>query len=422
MGKTINSGLCIWGVGSLFYLYEMILRIATGVMADDLRTDFGLMGTQLGFLASAYYYAYTPLQIPSGLLLDHLGVRRIITVSSALCAFSAFLFAHSYSFAMAIFARFLLGAGSACAFIGCLKLASKWFDISCFPLMVGLTNMMGCLGGMFSGELIAQRMNAVGWRQTLIEFSWIGLGVTVLCWFFIKDGPAIQPLKETVASPKMSLKELKKSLATIAYKPQIWLSGLIGGLMYVPVTGFAELWAIPFLVKTYGITKEKASLVNVCFFLGMALGSPLMARVFHYVKSYRLVIATSSAILAFLFLPIALCRFIPFWATFGITGLAGMIMGSQVLTFSLSQNHVSQEQSGTAAAFTNCIIMLSGIIFQPLLGGVLDFFWTGQTNESGIRIYDDITYSYGILILPLCFVFSLALSFFISAPPKSQEK
>src|SRR3989338_3198608 len=75
----------IWAMAALFYLYEYVLRVSPSVMTEGLTQSFGVTSTELGVLSSFYYYAYTILQVPCGVIVDKWGPRRVITFSSILC-------------------------------------------------------------------------------------------------------------------------------------------------------------------------------------------------------------------------------------------------------------------------------------------------------------------------------------------------
>jgi predicted MFS family arabinose efflux permease len=396
-------GVISWMVAGLFYLYEMILRTGMSVIAEELRLTFGLMSTQIGLLASAYHYAYVPLQVPCGMMLDALGVRKLLTFSCALCTLGAYVFAESPSPWAAALGRFIIGAGSAGAFIGCLKLVAGWFDSRYFAVMTGITNMMGCLGSVFAGKPLAVYMHSVGWRVAMMHLATAGVVMTAGCWFLIRD-PEKRPQDHW---PMM------KALQLIIRKKEIWLAGAVGGLMYLPITAFAEMWGVPFLKMTYHISEGTASIGTMAMFIGMAIGGPLSGTAAEKMKSYRLTMMLASALLCLLFFAVAYAQFISFLGVVFLLFWIGVLLGAQVLSFSLSQVQSPKQTSGTAAALTNAVIMLGGLIVQPLLGVILDLFWDQKTNASGIRIYSPETYRWAIFVLPLCLLGSVILLFFM---------
>jgi len=293
--KIKSRSVSYWVLAALFYLYEMTLRASTSVMANDLQSSFSLNAGQLGLLSAMYYWAYTPLQIPCGLILDKMGSRKLITFSCLVCASSACLFSVTENIWVACFARFCMGAGSASAFISALSLIVGWFPPKHFALMAGLTNMMGSVGGVFAGTPLAWLMTRVGWRHALLLLGFLGFFLSFLTWFGIKD------------SSKEGRKELPllSGLFVAIRKRQVWLAATIGGLLYLPISAFAELWAVPFIEKSYGVPKEKAALVTMALYISMGLGSPLVAFLGNYVKSYTKVLKMTSVMAAFLFILLA---------------------------------------------------------------------------------------------------------------------
>src|SRR3954470_19954672 len=76
--KTALYAWLVCGLGALFYCYEYFLRISPSVMTQDLMRVYHLDAAMLGNLAAFYYYAYTPMQLPVGVLMDRFGPRRLL--------------------------------------------------------------------------------------------------------------------------------------------------------------------------------------------------------------------------------------------------------------------------------------------------------------------------------------------------------
>lgn len=402
--KSFMQAWIIWSCAGLFYFYEMILRASTGVMANDLMRDFSVASTSLGVLSSFYYYAYVALQIPCGVIVDRLGTRKVITVSTLLCVVGSLIFAMSDSLMLAQVGRFLIGAGSACAFLSCLKIGSDWFLPAQFAIIAGLTNMMGTLGGMVSGPPFALLMNAYGWRQATMIAAYIGLGLAVVCWFVIKERSS------TIASDSIPLLEGLKAVARV---PQNWIIGIVGGLMYVPVSAFCELWAIPYLMEKYQIANDTASLASVMVYIGIAVGSPLAAKLSDHWHSRIRIIGLSSILTAVLFLVTLYIDGLPFWGMLGLLFIIGMINSGQILCFAAIKETMPNAISGTAVGFTNALVMMSGIVFQPVLGAILDFGWKGGLTPEGARLYDIEAYHMTMLAIPACLGISWLLMKFV---------
>jgi MFS family permease len=80
------------------------------------------------------------------MILDKIGPKYLIACSAALCSMGSFLFCGFSDIHIAQLGRLLIGAGSACAFVSCLQIATSLLPVKYFPMIAGITNMMGTVG------------------------------------------------------------------------------------------------------------------------------------------------------------------------------------------------------------------------------------------------------------------------------------
>lgn len=398
----------IWGAAAFFYLYEYILRVSPSVMTDGLMNSFGVTSTDLGILTSFYYYSYTALQIPCGIIVDKLGPRRVIAFSSLLCTIGSLQFAFSDTLFSAQIGRFLMGAGSACAFLSTLKVAADWFSPRKFVVAAGLTSMMGVLGGSFGARPFAVLVNEVGWRQSMTYATLAGLVVTALVWILIKDRKThhIEYHQETSASVIAGLK-------IITTNSQSWLIALYGCLMYLPISAFAELWGVPYLMKAYDIDNELASTASIMIFIGMAIGGPTAAWLSNRLQS-RYKVMLGSAVGSLVVFSMAIMGvFVPLGVVFILLFVVGLCKGGQILCFTCVKEINPARISGTTVGFTNTVVMMSGVVFQPGLGMLLDFVWDGSVSPTGIRFYSAEAYRIAMFAIPIALLINCLLIKFI---------
>jgi fucose permease len=71
----------IWLLAAGFYFYEFVLRVSPSVMVDELMTSFGITASAVGVLSAFYLYAYAPMQLPVGLLMDRYGIKKILSLA-----------------------------------------------------------------------------------------------------------------------------------------------------------------------------------------------------------------------------------------------------------------------------------------------------------------------------------------------------
>ncbi|MDR1333773.1 MAG: MFS transporter [Holosporaceae bacterium] len=403
--KKINSNpWIIWGIANIFYLYEVMLRVSPGVMTNDLMLHYNITSGMLGIMISFFYYSYTLLQLPCGLILDKLGARTLIGSSVILSTTGSVLFALTSNVIVAQIGRCMVGAGAACAFISCLQIASIVFPPKHFAIFAGITNMMGTAGALCGGFPIARSVNFIGWRETIFILAAIGMLIAIAAFVFIPKVIKI-PENESVHNSFMSI------FRKVIVNKQIILSGIVGGFMYLAVSAFSELWAIPFFMTKYNIDNETASLAPSMLFIGFAIGSIPIAIIAKKLNGYMKTIRIAIVSMGLLFIPLIYVDNMKI--SFLIVFLLGILTAAEVLVFTCARNNELPQNAGTAIAFSNGLVMLAGSIFQPVLGTMLDFFWTGGISAQGIRIYDISCYQKAMLALPICLVVAYLLSLFV---------
>lgn len=402
----------IWGAAALFYLYEYVLRASPGVMTNELMRDFGVSATALGVFTSAYYFSYVPLQVPCGMIVDWLGTRRVVTISAILCTIGSFMFATSESLFLASVARFIMGAGSACAYLSCLKIASEWFPSQRFAVIAGITMMMGTFGGIFGGKPFAMLVNVTDWRMAMTIAGFVGLAVSVGAWLVIRDHPTGGVHHKTSQEP-MTLVRLWEGLKVIMSNSQTWLIGIYAALMYTILSAFAEMWGTPYLMAAYEINNETASYGSMLVFIGMAMGcwvSPLLAN--HW-RSHRKVMSIGAIGALSMFLPAIYWNNLPLSSVFMLLFFSGFFCGWQILNFAAAKEINPPEFSGTTMGFMNALTMASAPIFQSLLGKLIDLFEEGEVGLDGVKLYSAEAYQYALFAIPASLLLAWVILRFI---------
>ncbi|HMB14812.1 MAG TPA: MFS transporter, partial [Pelovirga sp.] len=125
-------GWIMWGLVANLYLVGFFQRVAPAVMVDELMADFQIGAAVLGNLSAAYFYAYAAMQIPSGMLADAIGPRRLSAYAALIASLGIFAFALSPYLWLAYMGRFMIGATVAVAFVACVKLAGHWIPTNRF--------------------------------------------------------------------------------------------------------------------------------------------------------------------------------------------------------------------------------------------------------------------------------------------------
>lgn len=401
----------VCALGALFYCYEYFLRISPSVMARELMGDYHLCAAQFGYLVASYYYIYTPMQLFVGLLMDRYGPRRLLTLACFCCALGAYLFADNILL-LAYVGRFLIGFGSAFAFVGALKLAATWLPPSQFGLASGATTCLGMVGAMAGDATLGHMVHGFGWRNTIYISAIAGAVLMTLLYLFVRDQNPVQAnrySKLQCHSQPATMKDLFTGMLLAIKNLNIWYAGIIGFCMYVGVSTFAELWGISYLRSTYSLDSIQAGRLIFMIFLGWAIGGPLMGIISDRLRRRKLIIVCGSILSLII---TCLILYVPIWSIKEIRLLflfMGIFNSAQVLIFVVAREVCSKEVTGIAIALANMLTMLGGMIFQPLIGKILDLCWNGAM-ANGVRFFSAYDYRIAFAILPISLFIAVILS------------
>lgn len=401
--KTMTGlAFAMCALAAIFYCYEYYLRVAPSVMSAELKFAFNLSDAAFGHLAACYYYAYTPMQIPVGMMMDKYGLRRILTIACLTCVVGTYLFSATGSVLLAQIGRFLVGFGSAFAYVGILKISDVWLPRKYFAFMAGLSTTLGLAGAM-SGQLtMAYMVKGLGWQSTLMYSVIIGGVLTAALWVVLRD--------EATNEKKKEAKEgigILKGLAFMVKNKSMWINGIIGCLTYLPLSAFAELWAIPFL-EAVGFSKPEAAMGSSMVLLGFAVGGPLFGLMSDKIQSRRVPLIFGSLLSAlFMFLLITMPSVSKPWM-FSLLFLSGFFASVEILVFAVGNDLNRKEVAATAVAFTNMFTMLGGVVLPPLIGKLLD---NSHGMINGVAAASKASdFSSALLILPCALVLAGILS------------
>jgi hypothetical protein len=96
----------------------------------------------------------------------------------------------------------------------------------------------------------------------------------------------------------------------------------------------------------------------------------------------------------------------------------GLFCSAQIVVFAISHEASQMKIAGTAIALTNMVVMVGGNIFQPVIGKLLDYGWTGALVD-GARVYPIQAYQTALSVLPIGIFIALIIAFFSKEPDRS---
>jgi MFS family permease len=422
--KILPWLMCI--LAAVFYCFEYFQRVSTSVLQTEIMSLYHINIATFGLLASAYYWAYTPMQVLVGTLMDHFGVRRLMTLAILSCTIGAFFFGMHENIALAMLSRFMIGFGSAFAFVGVLKLAADWLPYKFFSFFSGITTMLGMLGAI-SGELMLESLvEDFGLSPTLMGSAIFAAALAGISWFCIKDHPRSSykmKLKKGRLTFWLECQRLFEDIRSVFTQKQFLTNALLGAFLFMPTTLFAEQWGIDYLVNAKGFSILKAATVTSSMFVGWAIGAPLMGLLSEKIKRRRLPMLLGSFAASVL---VSICLYMPNLKLDELRilfGLVGFASSTQILVFAVAHDLIKPQLIGTGVALTNMVINIGGLI-QPIIGFMLIWFTPKAIQLSETTTHYPIeSYQKALLILPICFIVALVISaFFLKESYRSSTK
>lgn len=378
----------VWGLAAAAFGFGFFMRVSPSAMVDNLMRDFAVGGAVLGNLSAIYFYIYAGSQIPIGALMDRWGPRLMISASVAISAIGTVVFAIAPSVEAAYVGRFLVGAGSACAFVGSLTLAAAWFPANRFAYLSGLTMFAGMSGGVLGQAPLAQLVSLVGWRTTMLGAAGFAAALALLIWLVVRDAPT-----NATAPPrrKATSHDLARSILAAVRSPRICAIAIMAASFTGLLLAYGGLWGVPYLMTRYGLERPEAAFFVTFNLLGFAIGAPaggwLSDRIGR--RKLPLVVACLSNIIC---LSVMFYTDISLYFSTALIFTTGFMSGGMIVCFALARELTPPGVHGAATGFINTGAVGAGAVLQPLIGLLLDWQWDG-TIVDGVRQYTVSAYN-----------------------------
>jgi len=395
--------------GALLFLYSFMQLNILNPIGIYLMRDFGINSTQLGYLSSMHFYANFLLVFPAGLLVDRFSTRRFILMAMGCAVISMFGFAYSSSIWMAGFFRFLSGIGGAFCFVTCIRLASQWFPPAKMGLAIGVIISMCAFGGMLAQAPMSLLSTAFGWRHAMLVMGGVGILFTFIIWLTVEDKPSDYQDVTEVGERKL---EFWESIRVVLSNRYNWLGGAYISLMNLPVFILGALWGNLFLTQAKGLTTAQASNTISMLFVGTLLGAPLSGWISTSCGRRRLPMIIGAGLALIIISGIIYIPHLSPSLFLFLFLLLGLAVSTQSLGYPVIMELNSPQVTASANSIIATVLMVSGFIFQPLFGWLINLNWDHKM-VGGEPIYSLHNFHLAMLILPFGFIASKLIMPFI---------
>ena len=170
--------------GVINYIDRATLAVANLLI----RHDLGLSIADMGYLLSAFLWAYAFSQLPTGAMVDKFGPRFLLTCGLSLWSLAQLIAGFVQSFGQFFGARLLLGVGEAPQFPTGARVVRDWFNPRDRGLATGIFNCASSLGTAIAVPLLTFLMLSYGWRVMFMIMGVAGLAMAAV-WFVVYRNP-----------------------------------------------------------------------------------------------------------------------------------------------------------------------------------------------------------------------------------------
>lgn len=265
----------VWTIGLLAYVAAVLQRTSFGVAGLEATDRYGIGPETLSLFVVVQVVVYAGMQIPSGLLLDRYGSRRLLVVGSAIMVAGQLLLAVTALLPLAITARILVGAGDALVFLSVIRLIPRWFPGRRVPLVTQLTGILGQAGQILSAIPLIAVLDAYGWTTAFGSAAAVGVLALVLVVAVVTDAPHPLP---TLSEP-LSVRVLAGRLRAVWLRPGTRLGFFTHTATQFSGTVFALLWGVPYLVTAQEMSEIAAGGMLTAFVVASIVVGPLIGEV-----------------------------------------------------------------------------------------------------------------------------------------------
>jgi len=247
---------------SVLSVITFLDRNAISLAGHRITEELGLTEYQFGWILSAFTISYGLFEIPTGLLGDRFGAKKIL--ARVVIWWSAFtvLTGLSGGFASLFLIRFLFGAGEAGAYPNTAIAIRQWFPVIERGRAQAVIWMASRLGGALTPFLVIPLQIQFGWRVSFYVLGALGLLWVIVWLIWYKN-------REEEPSPQMAIDNTihKPSWNTWMKSGNFWLLML---MYYCYASGvfFFISWLPKYLQNGRGIPEDQlAYSASLPFFL-----------------------------------------------------------------------------------------------------------------------------------------------------------
>src|SRR6267378_2396754 len=256
---------------SLLSVITYLDRVCIAVAGPRIQAELHIGPQAWGWVTGMFALSYAVFEIPSGILGDRIGPRRVLTRIVLWWSVFTSLTGAVSNYIFLLITRFCFGIGEAGAYPNAGSVIARWIPPQQRARAWGIVWMTSQIGGAISPLLVVPIQMRFGWRASFFTFGILGVIWSGIWYWWYRDSP--------VEKPGVTQAELDRlaEVADLKHQPLAWRVVLCSGnlwrimsigFLYVYTLYFFQSWFQTFLVKDRGFTEGDLLLSAVPYLVG----------------------------------------------------------------------------------------------------------------------------------------------------------
>lgn len=256
---------------SLLLVITYLDRVCMSVAGPRIQDALHIGPIAWGWVTGVFTLAYAVFEIPSGMLGDRIGPRRVLT--RIVLWWSAFtsLTGAMTGFYPLLVTRFCFGMGEAGAFPNASVAVARWFPIQERGRAFGISLMASQLGGAIAPLLVVPIQIHYGWRASFFLFGILGVVWSAVWYRWFRDSPAEKPAVSQAELNEIGggIPKADHSLPwlTALRSANLWAAMSVAAC-YLYTMYFFQSWFHTYLVKRWNYSENDLLLSTLPFLVG----------------------------------------------------------------------------------------------------------------------------------------------------------
>ena len=362
--RFLDRSYVAWATVATAYAIAFLQRVSPQSVGLSFMADFHTDASGVAMLASSYFWGYTLMQIPAGLLVDRYGVKRVVLGSLAASTLGSAAFALAPSLLDVFVARLIVACGDALVFTALLKLVAQSFSDQRFGIMSGISQVSGYAGGALATTPLAAAVSGFGWRACFVFIACVGLANLCLAALTLRPDPASRS-DRTIGSVVVLA---RRALA----QPANWGCAMSFASHFAVVTTLSGVWGIPMVAHVFNMSAAAAGAPLLGFMVGNAAGSIFLGhladRMAARLDTALIRICVLRMLLIAMLLP-QLAHMLGLLYVGSVFTVLGLVAGGTVpLVLKCTKKLYTAELIGTGASVNTTTAGLFAGVSQPVIG------------------------------------------------------